>query len=226
MGVLAFFFRHDDVKALEQQFAFVFLLGVLGTFCFLISWFSNGTPKPEDFDLLSEILAISSFILFSFATMSTTVLPRMVQKLSKNQPSKVSIPYLQTWLVTDFYKTFILAFNSFLLILIIVKYASLLDTSIHARLSEVGFLKGANAIIMAGIILEILVDVGCFIVLGCGIKSNPMMFCIIIIELILTILLIVTTVMNIDFTSIFFQPTLVLGLALSLGHIFAHAINR
>ena len=226
MEPLKYFFKHDNVKDLEERFASAFLLGFVIFFFFVITWFSNGTPKPEDFDKFSLSLATLSFGLFSFATMSTTVLPRMVQNLSKNQPSKISIPYIQNRFVNDIYKTFIIGINSFILILIIVKYASLLDTSTHVRLSELGFFKGASSIIMFGIIFELLVDVGCFIVLGCGIKSNPMMFCIIIIELILTILLIVTTVMNIDFTSIFFQPTLVLGLALSLGHIFAHAINR
>ena len=226
MGFLAYLFKHDDVKNLEERFAIALFAGFATAFLFVITWIVNETPKPEDFDFLSMVLVSCSFGLFSFATMSTTVLPRMVQKLAKKQPSKITIPYLQNRFVDDFYKIFIIAINSFILILIIVKYASLLDSSTHDRLYELGFFKGASAIIMFGIIFELVVDVGCFIILGCGIKSNPMMFCIIIIELFLTIFIIVTSWMNIDFTGIFFQPTLLLGLALSLGHILAHAVNR
>ena len=224
--VLKYFFKHDDVKHLEERFASAFLLGFVFALIFTITWFANGRPKPEDFDILSLIAATLSFGLFSFATMSTTVLPRIVQKQSKSQPNNINIPYVQNRFVDNFYRIFIIAVNSFILILILVKYASYLSESLHSSLLELGFFKGASAIIIAGIIFEIFVDVGCFLVLKCGIKSNPMMFWIIMVEITLTALLVVAAVMGIDFTSIFFQPTLLLGMALSVGHIFAHAVNR
>lgn len=224
--VLKHFFKHDDVRNLEERFASWFLLGLVFALIFTITWFANGRPNPEDFDILSLITATLSFALFSFATMSTTVLPRIVQKQSKSQPNNINIPYVQDWLVDHFYRIFIIAVNSFILIIILVKYASFVSDSLHSSLLELGFFKGASAIIIAGIMFELFVDVGCFLVLKCGIKSNPMMFWIIVVEIILTVLLIVATFLDIEFTNILFQPTLLLGMALSVGHIFAHAVNR
>ena len=122
--VLKYFFKHDDVKHLEERFASAFLLGFVFAFIFTITWFANGRPKPEDFDILSLIAATLSFGLFSFATMSTTVRSELktIQKSAKEHKHTLR----SNRFVDNFYRIFIIAVNSFILILILVKYASYL----------------------------------------------------------------------------------------------------
>ena len=228
LNVFRSYFKHDSVSRLEEKFGLPFGFAFLFSIFFLVSWFGD-RPRPDDFNGLQDALAISAFVLFSFATMSTAVLPRMVHNLNQKNPRRIRIPRFQNRHIGLIYTVFVLGLNLFLFVLIIIKSFAWVDASLHASLSEQGILKNIEQIIVFCILLELCLDVVCFILLGGNVLTNPIMFGIIVVESIMTLLLVATKWeglgLEIEFTG-YFQPSLILGLALSAGHLITHWINR
>lgn len=219
---LEFLFKHDNVSRLEERFTIPFLIGILATIIFIVTWIGD-RPSPENYDPIQKGAASFAFGAFSIATMSTAVLPRMVHNLNKKNPRRIRIPRFQNKLIGPTYTVFVLGLNAFLFILILIKCFAWLDVSLHTSLSENGTLNSIDLIIKLCILLELGLDVGCFILLGGKVKNNPVMFCIIVVESIMTIFLFISG--GVEFTGVF-QPSIILGLALSVGHLITHWINR
>ena len=218
---LEFLFKHDNVSRLEERFTIPFLIGILATIIFIVTWIGD-RPSPEITTRFRKALRHLPLVLFQL---------RPCQRLfyhvwftnSEKESTKDKDSCFQNKLIGPTYTVFVLGLNAFLFILILIKCFAWLDVSLHTSLSENGTLNSIDLIIKLCILLELGLDVGCFILLGGKVKNNPVMFCIIVVESIMTIFLFISG--GVEFTGVF-QPSIILGLALSVGHLITHWINR
>ena len=203
------FFKFADVNEVEERIAKIFflgiLLGVLTIILFANLYFSEGVVTWTHKAFLTL-----TYVSLSLATVSTTALPYLWNKQSKNRFSE------------GIYFVFIFGFNvlSLMLVLLLATASSPAGGALQSRLDDIGFLDAALLIISASIVLEIIADATAYFKLRSFTQKQPFMGTILLVELILIVFMTVgnTTWMLID-------STLILGFFLTIGHIVIHFSN-
>ena len=214
------FFVFQNIDDVEERYALVFFSGLMFTVLVLLITFlgsSAGGDKPSPF-LLG--LATISFVFLSLATVSTTVLPKMLTDKSSSRFSNQA------------YLAFIFFFNVVVILLIVASFVAQLTDNMYAYYDQIGGVESTRIIIIASIFIELIVDTVAFFMIGSRrskygprltnlehIKNHWVMFSIICVEFLLAFVVLLIP------QGYLFSPDLVLGFILTVGHLLTHAFN-
>jgi len=203
------FFKFSTVNDVEERIAKIFFLGILlaalTTILFVNMYISEGVVTWAH-----KLFLTVTFICLSIATVSTTALPYLWNKKSRNRFSEM------------IYFVFIFGFNAFslALVLILATASSPAGGELESRLKDIGFLDAALLIISTGIVMEIIADATAYLNLRNSTNRQPFMGLILLVELVLIVFM---TFGNTSWMLI--DSTLILGFFLTIGHIVIHFSN-
>ena len=210
------FFYFNDVDDVEERYALVFFSGLMFTVLVLLVT-SLGVDDPLNGDVPSPFLlgiATISFVFLSLATVSTTVLPKMLTDKSSSRFSEQA------------YLAFIFFFNVIVILLIVVSFVAQLTDNMYAYYDQIGGVESTRIIIIASIFIELIVDTFAFLMLRRRyntvlehIKDHWVMSSIICTEFFLAFVVLLAP------QGYLFSPDLVLGFILTVGHLLTHAFN-
>ena len=203
------FFQFSTVNDVEERIAKVFFLGILMAALTSIL-FANMFLSEGVVTWFMRLFLTLTYICLSIATVSTTALPYLWNKQSKNRFSEM------------IYFVFIFGFNAFSLglVLVLAAASSPAGSQLESRLNDIGFLDAAILIISTSIIMEIIADATAYFNLRNKTNRQPFMGLILLVELVLIAFM---TFGNASWMII--DSTLILGFFLTIGHIVIHFSN-
>ena len=205
------FFVFKRIYEVEERYALVFFSGLMFAVLVLLIDFLGSSQSGGSPFLLG--IATISFVFLSLATVSTTVLPKM---LTDNSISRFS---------EQAYLVFIFFFNVIVILLIVVSFVAQLTDNMYAYYDQIGGVESTRIIIIASIFIELIVDTFAFLMLRSyntvleHIKDHWLMSSIICTEFFLAFVVLLAP------QGYLFSPDLVLGFILTVGHLLTHAFN-
>lgn len=219
--MLRSFFEFQNIDDVEDRYALVFFSGLMFTVLVLLVTFLGGTSSGNDPSPFLLGLMTLSFIFLSLATVSTTVLPKMLTDSSHNRFSDPA------------YTAFIFLFNVVVILLIVISLFAQLTDNMYSYYEQIGGIESTRIIIIASIFIELLVDTAAFFMIGSKrsyltkkfdmfvyvIRNHWVMFFIICVEFLLAFVVLLSP------QGYLVSPDLVLGFILTVGHLLTHAFN-
>lgn len=209
------FFVFQNIDDVEERYALVFFSGLMFTVLVLLITFLGSSASGDEASPFLLGLATISFVFLSLATVSTTVLPKMLTDKSSSRFSNQA------------YLAFIFFFNVVVILLIVASFVAQLTDNMYAYYDQIGGVESTRIIIIASIFIELIVDtVAFFLIPSHGnryvpdhIKNHWVMFSIICVEFLLAFVVLFAP------QGYLLSPDLVLGFILTVGHLLTHAFN-